>query len=95
MEDHRYTVPTVRELPLDWQTQVDHGYLLGAQREAGTRGYPLPPARCERHAHIPQPGLCPACFRAQQLRLAAHNAASMAAARDWHFARAAAGYAAA
>lgn len=43
----------------------------------------LPPGRCPRHADAPPAEPCAACMRAQQLRLAAHNAASAAAAQDW------------
>jgi hypothetical protein len=45
-------------------------------------GVELPPACCPRHAHH-GPTACADCMRARQLRLAAHDAASVAAARAW------------
>ena len=43
----------------------------------------LPPAPGQMHAYRATPAPCPACMRAAQRRLAAHNAFSEAAAREW------------
>jgi hypothetical protein len=57
-----------------------------SDRANATAAICLPPARCELHAPRARPAPCGACMRAQQLRLAAHQAASVAAAREWQLA---------
>jgi hypothetical protein len=49
----------------------------------------LPSALCPLHADRARSGPCAACMRAQQHRLRAHSAASLAAAREWRAAHAA------
>jgi hypothetical protein len=48
----------------------------------------LPPGRCPAHADSHGTALCGPCMRAQQERLRAHYAASLAAAREWRGERA-------
>ena len=48
----------------------------------------LPPARCAAHADSGSTAACGSCMRAQQQRLQAHYAASVAAAQEWRAERA-------
>jgi len=62
---------------------ITAGNAQAFDRRTAMTSMDLPPARCERHADRGHPAPCSACMRAQQLRQAAHEAASIAAARDW------------
>ncbi len=49
----------------------------------------LPPGRCAAHAGSGHAPPCASCMRAQQQRMQAHHAASVAAAEEWQAKRAA------
>jgi hypothetical protein len=78
--------PASRGRALAWPNGSAVGQLVGGDPPNAIE---LPPARCPLHADRASSGPCAACMRAQQHRLRAHSAASLAAAREWRAAHAA------
>jgi hypothetical protein len=63
------------------------GLAQSLQHARGVAGQ-LPPGRCAAHADSGCAAPCPSCMRAQQQRMHAHYAASVAAAQEWQAKRA-------
>ncbi len=62
---------------------------LAPSMQRGRVAGQLPPGRCAAHAGSDHAATCPSCMRAQQQRMQAHYAASVAAAEEWQAKRAA------
>lgn len=65
-----------------------HGALAQSSQHSGPVAGQLPLGRCAAHADSGRAGPCGSCMRAQQQRLQAHYAASVAAAQEWQAKRA-------
>lgn len=73
-------------LSMRWRSR--HGSLAQSTQPGRSTAGQLPPGRCAAHADSGRAAPCASCMRAQQQRMQAHYAASVAAAQEWQARRA-------